>query len=50
MPKTIADAIRNIDITPETLGMATIGDKIRRGEAILAVVGHSDGSKDTHHG
>ena len=45
MGKTIADAIRHINVTPDRLGLATISDKIRRGEKIIAVIKHQDGTK-----
>ncbi len=46
MTKTIADALRHINLTPEVLGLAAIEDKIRRGEAIVAIIGHADGTKE----
>ena len=46
MTKTIADAIRHINITPEELGMTAINDKVRRGESIVAIIKHADGTKE----
>ena len=39
--KSIADAIRHVNIYPEDLGMATLIEKVRMEEDIVVVVKHA---------
>ncbi len=45
MSKTIADTIRHVKVYPEDLGMATLIEKVRKAENVIAVVTHQDKTK-----